>query len=266
MKKTITFVLIVLLAVGLLAGCGGKGADSSKIVIGVSPDPHSKLVEFVVDELKEEGIEIEIKEFTDYVLPNTALDDGDLDANFFQHLPYLEDFIEKQGVKLASIGGVHVEPMALYSEEVTSIDQLEDGAEIAIPNDAVNGGRALILLQENGLIKLAENAGLSATEKDIIENPKNLKITALEAALLPKVLDDVTAAIINGNYALEAGFNPVKDGIIVEDANSPYVNILVVREGEEDQDKYKKLLEALNSAEMKRFIEETYDGAIVPAF
>lgn len=267
MKRTLSIVLIIVLSVSLLTACsGGKTSTSNKIVIGVSPDPHAKLIELIVDDLEKEDIEVEIKEFTDYVTPNLALDDGDLDANFFQHTPYLKDFIEKEGVELASIGGVHVEPMALYSDKINSIDELEDGAEIAIPNDTVNGGRALILLEAHGLIKLEEGAGLEATERDIAENPKNLTFTPLEAAIIPRALDDVDAAIINGNYALEQGLNPVNDGIIIEDADSPYANIVAVRKGEENMERFKKLMEALQSEKVKNFIEEEYDGAIVPAF
>lgn len=266
MKKILSILLIVLLSLSLLTACGKESGDTEKIVIGVSPDPHAKIVAQVVEDLKEDGIELVIKEFTDYVTPNTTLDDGDLDANYFQHIPYLEDFVEKEGVNLVHLDGVHIEPMALYSSKVDSLDALEEGAEIAIPNDSTNGGRALLLLQDHGLIKLDEAAGILATERDITENPKNLKFTALEAALIPRALDDVDAAVINTNYALEADLNPTEDGIIVEDANSPYINVIAVRKGEENQDKFKKLIRALQSEKVRKFIEEEYKGAIVPAF
>ncbi|MDY0236417.1 MAG: MetQ/NlpA family ABC transporter substrate-binding protein [Gudongella sp.] len=269
MKKILSIALVVVLSLSLLTGCGGTSdvnGDASSIIIGVSSEPHASLVELVVEELKEEGVEVQIVEFTDYVTPNTSLDDGDIDANFFQHKPYLEDFVENQGMKLKSLGGVHIEPMALYSTSIASIEDLKDGAEISIPNDNVNGGRALLLLEANGLIKLSADAGLNATEKDIIENPKNLKINPLEAAFLPRTLDEVDAAIINGNYALEAGLNPVNDGLIIEDADSPYVNVVVVRDGEEDEEKFTKLLSALQSDKVKTYIEDNYNGGVVAAF
>ncbi len=266
MKKILSILIISVLSLSLLAGCSQKSAKDNEIVIGVSPEPHSKLVSLVVDDLEKEGIKVKLVEFTDYVQPNLALNDGELDANFFQHLPYLEDFIVKQNVKLTSLGNVHVEPMALYSNKYKSVDDIPNGAEIIIPNDTVNGGRALILLEDNGLIKLKEDAGLGATEKDIVENPKNLKITALEAAGLPRVLDDVAGAVINGNYALEAGLNPVKDGLLIEGKDSPYANIVAVREGEENQEKFVKLIKALQSEKVKKYIEENYNGGVVPAF
>ena len=269
MKKILTTVLVVVLSLSLLTGCGessGAKTELDSITIGVSSEPHATLVELVVEELKAEGVDVKIIEFTDYVTPNTSLDDGDIDANFFQHKPYLVDFVENQGMKLVSLGGVHIEPMALYSSSITSIEGLKNGSEISIPNDNVNGGRALLLLEANGLIKLKKDAGLNATENDIVDNPKNLKINPLEAAFLPRTLDEVDAAIINGNYALEAGLNPVGDGLIIEDADSPYVNVVVVREGEEEEEKFTKLLKALQSDKVKTYIEENYDGGVVPAF
>lgn len=266
MKKVLSLALIVILSLSVLVGCSSNGGDLEKIKIGVTPEPHRKLVELVVDDLKEQGVEVEIVEFTDYVTPNTTLADGEIDANFFQHTPYFEDFIEKQKLDLVSIGTVHVEPMALYSNSAKSIDDLKDNAKIAIPNDSVNGGRALLLLQANGLIKLDKSAGIEATEKDIVDNPKNLKITALEAAFLPRALDDVDGAVINGNFAIEAGLNPLTDGLLIEDGASPYANIVVVRKGEETEEKFTKLMKALQSEKVKTYIEETYKGAVVPAF
>ncbi len=282
MKKILSLILVAVLSLSLLAGCAQKPAEkpaetpaetpaekpaeTQKIVIGVTPEPHAKLVSLIADDLKAQGIELEIIEFTDYVKPNLALSDGELDANFFQHKPYLDDFNAKEGTDLVSIGNVHVEPMALYANEAKSLDELKDGAEIAIPNDTVNGGRALLLLQANGLIKLKEDAGLEATEKDIVENPKNLKITALEAATLPRVLAELDGAVINGNFALEAGLNPVNDSLVIEGKDSPYANIVVVRAGEESEEKFVKLLEALQSDKIKQYIEENYDGGVVPAF
>ena len=266
MKKYLSLVLVIVLSLSVLVACGEEEVDQSGIRIGVSPEPHGSLVELIVDELKEEGIEVEIVPFTDYVTPNTSLADGDIDANFFQHKPYFDDFIEKQNLDLVSIGTVHVEPMALYSNSLDSIDSLEDGSEIAIPNDSVNGGRALLLLQAQGLISLGEDSGVEASIADIEDNPKNLSFTELEAAFLPRALDDVDAAIINGNYALEAGLNPLQDGLLIEDGDSPYANLIAVRKGEEGQERFSKLLKALQSDKVKIFIEENYEGAVVPAF
>lgn len=266
MKKISKIFLISVLSLSIFTACSKDSGSTTKLVIGASPDPHAKILELVKDDLKKEGIELEIQEFTDYVIPNKALAQKDLDANFFQHEPYLIDFAKKENLDLVSLGSTHVEPMALYSDDIKNTDDLKDGAEIAIPNDTVNGARALILLEVNGLIKVDKKAGLNATERDVIENPKNLKFTALEAALLPQALKDVDAAVINGNYAIEAGLNPVKDGIIVEGAESPYANIVAVRKGEEGEEKFKKLLKALQSEKVKKFIEEEFDGAFVPAF
>lgn len=266
MKKILSILLISILAISLLVGCTPKVSESDEIKIGVSPDPHAKLISLIKDDLEKEGVKVTLIEFTDYVQPNLAVDDKQLDANFFQHLPYLEDFNAKENINLVSLGNVHVEPMALYSKVVSSVDELKDGAEIAIPNDTVNGGRALILLEENGLIKLKEGVGLEATEHDIVENPKNLKITAVEAASLPRHLDGIDGAVINGNYALEAGLNPVKDGLLIEGKDSPYANIVAVRAGEENQEKFVKLIKALQSEKVRKYIEENYDGGVVPAF
>ncbi len=266
MKKVLSLVLTVVLSLSVLVACSSKETDLEKIKIGVTPEPHRALIELVVDDLKEQGVEVEVIEFTDYVTPNTTLADGDLDANFFQHAPYFDDFIKKQELDLVSIGNVHVEPMALYSNSIESIDDLKDGSDIAIPNDSVNGGRALLLLAANGIIELDESAGIEATPKDIVDNPKNLKFTELEAAFLPRALDDVYAAVINGNYALEADLNPVKDGLLIEGGESPYANLIAVRKGEENEEKFTKLLKALQSDKVRNYIEESYEGAVVPAF
>jgi len=266
LKKILSFALLLVLSLSLLAGCGSSGSELEKIKIGVSPEPHAKLVELVVDDLKKEGIEVEIVVFTDYITPNLSLDSGELDANFFQHEPYLLNHVAEEGLDLVTLGKVHVEPMALYSNKYDSVDEFPDGATISIPNDTVNGGRALLLLEANGLIKLKEGVGVNATEVDIVENPKNLKFQALEAAVLPITLDDVDGAVINGNYAIEAGLNPVRDGLLVEGGESPYANLVAVKAGQENEDKFVKLLKALQSEEVKKYIEETYEGAVVPAF
>lgn len=266
MKKLLSVLSIFVLSLVVLVGCSPKKSADNEIKIGVSPDPHSKLVSLVLDDLEKEGIKITLVEFTDYVKPNLALNDGELDANFFQHEPYFNDFKAKENLDLVSLGKVHVEPMALYSTNFKSLEDLPAGAEIAVPNDTVNGARALLLLEANGLIKLKAGAGIEATENDIVENPKNLKITPLEAAGLPRILQDIDGAVINGNYALEAGLNPVKDGLVVEGKESPYANLIAVRAGEETQEKFVKLLKALQSDEVKQYIEDNYDGGVVPAF
>lgn len=266
MKKVLVFVLALVLSLSLLTGCKSNSKELEKIKIGVSPEPHAKLVELVADDLKREGIEVEIVIFTDYITPNLALDSGELDANFFQHEPYLNNHVAQEGLNIVSLGKVHIEPMALYSNKYKSIDELPNGATIGIPNDTVNGGRALLLLQTNGLIKLKDGVDVNATELDIVENPKNIKFKALEAAVLPITLDDVDGAIINGNYAIEAGLNPVKDGLIIESGESPYANLVAVRAGEENEEKFKKLLKALQSEKVRKYIEESYEGAVIPAF
>ena len=266
MKRVFCLLLVLSLAVGLLAGSTQEESADDKIVIGVSPEPHEGIVEQVVDNLEEEGIELEIVVLDDYVIPNLNLDEGELDANFIQHEPYLLNFNEERGMELVSIGGVHIEPMALYSNDYSNIDQLPDGAEIAIPNDSTNGGRALLLLEIEGLISLDESVGVEATENDIVDNPKNLVFTALEAATLPRVLDEVDGAIINGNYALDAGLNPVDDGLIIEAEESPYANIVAVKSGEENEEKFMKLMEVLQSDEIRTYLQENYQGAVVPAF
>jgi len=251
-------ILIALIA-GLLmlsfVGCSKNKGDDNLIRIGVSPEPHAKIIELIKEDLEKQGIKVEIIEFTDYQKPNFALAEGELDANFFQHEPYMNNFREKNNLDIVSIGGVHIEPMGLYSSKYSSIDELKDNCEIAIPNDPTNGGRALLLLEKHGLIKLREGADTLATENDIVENPQNIKIVPLEAAQLPRVLNDVDGAVINGNYALEAGLVPTKDALILEDKDSPYANIVAVRKGEENLEKFKKLMEALHSEKVRKFIE-----------
>ena len=265
MKKRIYLLAVLSLALLALVGCG-KEDRGDKIIIGVSPNPHADIIEFVQEDLKEAGIELEIKEFTDYVTPNMALDSKDIDLNFFQHKPYLDDFNEERGMDLVSLGGIHIEPLAFYSEKIDKIDQLEEGAKIAIPNDAVNGGRALILLENAGYIKLDPAAGLKATTKDIVENKLKLDISMLEATTLPSVLRDLDGAVINGNYALEAGLNPVKDGLLIEEKDSPYVNIIACRKDDENKEEFKKIMEILQSDKIKDFLLNNFDGALVPAF
>lgn len=264
--KRILVVLIAGLLVLSFVGCGQNKSNENLIRIGVSPEPHAKIIELIKDDLEKQGIKVEIIEFTDYVKPNLALAEGELDANFFQHEPHMNNFKEENNIDIVSIGAVHVETMGLYSSKYSSIDELKDNCEIAIPNDPTNGGRALLLLQKYGLIKLRDGVDILATENDIIENPKNIKFVPLEAAQLPRVLDDVDGAVINGNYALEAGLVPTRDALILEDKDSPYANIVAVRAGEENQEKFKKLMEALHSEKVRKFIEENYNGGVIPVF
>lgn len=274
-KSILSIVLTGILAASVL-GCGsaketgGKvsNEDDKTITIGVSPVPHKGIVDIAVPELESNGYKVIVKEFTDYVIPNTALDSGDLDANFFQHTPYLNDFNEKNGTKIKSVGAIHLEPLGAYSKKIKDIKELKDGATIAIPNDPSNEARALRLLESKGLIKLGE--GDIVTPKDIKENTKNFKFKELEAALLPTVVDEVELAVINGNYALE-GFNPAKDALVMEDKNSeaskPYGNVLAVKEGTENSDKIKDLKAALTSEKVKKYITDTYkDGSVIPVF
>ncbi|MCL2276958.1 MAG: MetQ/NlpA family ABC transporter substrate-binding protein [Treponema sp.] len=239
--------------------------QSNVLTIGATPVPHAELLNLVKDDLAAQGITLRVIEFTDYVQPNMALISGDIDANFFQHLPYLQSN-EDWNARLASAFGVHVEPFGLYSNKHKNAADIPDGATIAIPNDPTNGGRALLLLQANGLITLREGSGLTATPRDIIGNPKSLRFRELEAALLPRSLDDVDAATINGNFALQAGFNPVNDSLIIEGAQSPYVNIITVRKGSEQDAKITALKNALLSPKIRDYILRNYNGGVVPVF
>jgi len=272
MKKSFSLVLAALLAVFALAGCSNGssgGAEKTVIKVGASPSPHAEILEQVVDNLAEKGYTLEIVEYTDYVQPNLALESGDLDANYFQHKPYLEDFNEKNGTHLVPVADIHYEPYGLYAGKTKSLDELKDGATIAVPNDASNEARALLLLEAAGLIKLKPEAGLLATVMDIEENPKNLKIMEIEAAQLPRSLPDVDMAVINGNYALDAGLS-IKDALAVEDKESiaaeRYANILVVKEGNENNPGILALIEALRSEEVRKYINDSFNGSAIPMF
>ncbi|MBP2655448.1 MAG: transporter substrate-binding protein [Firmicutes bacterium] len=259
------FMIVI---VSLVAGCGGSNQASSSnttIKVGATPVPHAEILEFVKPILAKEGINIEVVPFTDYVQPNLALDKGELDANFFQHIPYLETFSKDHNLKLSAIAKVHIEPMGFYSKQISNIDQIKAGDTIAIPNDPTNGGRALVLLEKAGLIKLTDGVGIKATVQDIAANPKDLKIKTLDAAQLPRVLPDVAGAVINTNFALEAKLNPVKDALFIEDKDSPYANILVVRQDRANDPALQKLIKVLTSPEVKKFIEDKYQGTILPA-
>lgn len=273
MKKSILFIGLLILCIAL-AGCAGNAtkstgaSDSEKVVlkVGATPVPHSEILNIIKPQLEEKGIELQIIEFTDYVTPNLSLDSKEIDANFFQHAPYMESFAGEHNIELFNAAKIHVEPLGLYSKKIKSSDELKDGATISIPNDPTNEGRALILLESKGYIKLKEDAGLEATDKDIVENPKNLVFMPIEAAQLPRTLDDVDASIINTNYALEAGLNPSDDALLMEGSDSPYSNILTIRPEDKDNESIKALIEALQSEKVKKFIEEQYKGAIVPTF
>ena len=274
-RKTLAVSLAALAAAGLIAGCGGEKPAASKaagsasktttIKVGVSPVPHEQIVNAVKDQLAKKGINVEIVEFTDYVQPNLALNDKSLDANFFQHKPYLDEFCKSRGLKLASVGAVHLEPMSVFSNKYKSLAELPDGASIAIPNDPTNGGRALLVLQSAGLIKLKEGAPITATPQDIAENPKNLEFSELEAPQLPRALEDADIAIINMNFALEAKLDP-KSAIYSEGSDSPYANIVAVREGDENRPELQKIMKALTSKEVKDFIEKKYGGSVKTVF
>jgi D-methionine transport system substrate-binding protein len=239
---------------------------SETLSVAASAVPHAEILEFVKPALAKQGVELKIKVFTDYVQPNVQVAEGRLDANFFQHQPYLDEFNKSRGSQLTSIAGVHIEPFGAYSSKIKNLADLPQGANVVIPNDATNGGRALLLLAKAGIITLKDGAGITATVKDIASNPKAIKVRELEAATLPRVLDQVDLALINTNYALEAKLNPTKDALIIEGSDSPYVNILVVSSARKDDPALQKLAKALHSPEVKAFINEKYQGAVVPAF
>lgn len=266
MKQAIRLVTSLILLASLVLGLSGLGFAQAVVRVGATPVPHAEILEHVVPILEKRGIKLEIVEFNDYVLPNLAVHEGELEANFFQHIPYLENFNRDHRINLVSIAGVHVEPFGLYSNTLNNVEDLKLGATIAIPNDATNGGRALLLLQQAGLIKLDPKAGNAPTVFDITENKLNLRIVELEAAQLPRSLSDVTAACINGNYAIAAGLNPIKDALVIEGKDSPYVNVLAVDAKNANNANLLKLAEALNSEAIRQFILETYDGSVVPAF
>ena len=266
MRKTLAVIAVLVLA-GALLFAGGKKDNSKVLKVGATPEPHASMLNLIVDDMAKAGYTLEVVEFTDYVTPNRALEDGQIDANFFQHIPYLDAQNAEHGYHLVNAGGIHIEPIALYSKKVSSLSGLADGASIAIPNDPTNEGRALLLLQSAGLIKLNAAAGITATPLDIVENKKNLKFNEVEAASLPRVLDDVDAAVINGNYAIPAGLSATKDGLIVEGADSPYVNIVTVKAGNENDPRIKALVNALKSDEIKDYVNKTYpNGEVVLVF
>ena len=277
MKKVFALIAALAFSALALAGCGSQQSASSgassaasgakTLKVGATAVPHAEILEAAKPLLEKEGITLEIVEFNDYVQPNLALNDKELDANFFQHEPYLKNFMdEHKEVKLKNAAGIHIEPMGVYSRKIKKLDELKDGATIAIPNDPTNGGRSLLLLETAGIIKLKEGVGEKATVGDIAENKKNIKFQEVEAAQVPRTLDDVDAAVINSNFAMQVNLDPTKDAMFIEDSTSPYVNIIAVREGDENRPEIQALIKVLHSDEIKQFITEKYKGAVVPAF
>lgn len=276
MRNTVKITTAVLAAAGLTLGLTACGSDSGSskdsasdpLVVAASPTPHAEILNFVKKNLAAKaGLKLEVKEFSDYVTPNTATEDGSVDANYFQNQPYLDDFNKKKGTHIVPVVTVHLEPLGLYSSKLKTAGALKTGATIALANDAVNEARGLKLLAANGLITLKDGVGNEATPADITGNPKNLKFKELEAAQLPRSLDDVDAAVINGNYAISAGLKPAKDALVLESAtDNPYGNFLAVKKGNEKDPRVLKLKKLLTSEAVRKFIEDTYDGSVIPSF
>lgn len=251
------------------AATSSSAASDNVITVGASPSPHAEILEAIKPELEAQGYELKVVEYSDYVQPNVALSEGDLDANYFQHLPYLENYNTENGTDLASAGAIHFEPMGLYAGKSSDITNVPDGAKIAVPSDATNEARALLLLQDQGVIKLADGVGLEATANDIVENPHNIELVEVEAAAVPRSLQDVDFGVINGNYALSAGLDTsatlASEGADSEAAQT-YANIIAVRSGDENSEKTQALLKALTSDTARKFIEDTYKGSVIPVF
>lgn len=268
-KRILAAGAAAVLAVGLTA-CGGKEnkADDRTITVAASPTPHAEILEAAKDLLKEKGYTLEIKEFDDYPQQNVVVDEGEFDANYFQHQPYLDNFNEEKGSDLVSAAKIHYEPLGIYPGASEDLENIKDGAKIAVPNDATNEARALLLLEENGIITLKEDAGLNATKKDVEENPHNIEIVELDAAQIARVVEELDFVVLNGNYALDAGFNVQTDAIAKEEADSEaaqtYANIIAVKKENKDSEKIKALVEVLQSEEIGKFITDTYEGAVVP--
>ena len=266
MKKIIAIVLTLTLVLAL-AACGGS--NDKVIKVGATPAPHAEILEVIKDALAADGWTLEIVEFDDYIIPNTSLEEGQLDANYFQHITYMNDFNASNGTHLVSAAEIHYEPFGLYAGKCASLEELPDGAKIAVPNDATNEARALLLLEQVGLITLKEGVGINATKADVVENPKNIEIYEAKAELITTMLADVDLAVINGNYAIDAGLK-IADALAVESADGAaaqaYVNVLAVKDGNQDSEKIQALVKALMSDAVKAYMEETYNGAVVPMF
>ncbi|MDX9675479.1 MetQ/NlpA family ABC transporter substrate-binding protein [Pseudomonas zeae] len=252
--------------IAAFAAVAAFSAHAETLTVAATPVPHAEILEFVKPALAKEGVELKVKVFTDYIQPNVQVAEKRLDANFFQHQPYLDEFNKAKGTSLVAVTGVHLEPLGAYSSKLKDLKDLPSGANVVIPNDATNGGRALLLLAKAGVITLKDPTNILSTVKDIATNPKDLKIRELEAATIPRVLTQVDLALINTNYALEAKLDPSKDALVIEGNDSPYVNILVSRADNKDSDAMQKLAAALHSPEVKKFITEKYKGAVLPAF
>ncbi|PHH41714.1 D-methionine transport system substrate-binding protein [Pseudomonas sp. LAMO17WK12:I6] len=252
--------------IAAFAAVAAFSAHAETLTVAATPVPHAEILEFVKPALAKEGVDLKVKVFTDYIQPNVQVAEKRLDANFFQHQPYLDEFNKAKGTSLVAVTGVHLEPLGAYSNKIKDLKDLPSGANVVIPNDATNGGRALLLLAKAGLITLKDPTNILSTPKDIAQNPKDLKIRELEAATIPRVLTQVDLALINTNYALEAKLDPSKDALVIEGNDSPYVNILVSRADNKDSAAMQKLAAALHSPEVKQFITEKYKGAVLPAF
>lgn len=266
-KKWIAIIGAAVLTMGALSGCGSKGNDDKTIKVAASAVPHAEILEQAKPILAEQGYTLEIKEFADYVQPNEVVESGEFDANYFQHIPYMESFNEERGTHLVNAGGIHYEPFGLYSGKESDLANIE-GATIAIPNDTTNEARALLLLQDNGYITLKEGAGMNATVNSILDNPYNIELVELESAQIPRTLPDVSFGIMNGNYAMEAGLSVGKDSLLYESDESEaagiYVNIIAVKEGSENSEKIKALIDVLKSDTIREYINNTYDGGVIP--
>lgn len=264
MKKLIAIIAVALLTVFGTA-CGQQKEASNTLTVAASAVPHAEILEHVKPILEKEGVHLQVRVFQDYVLPNKVVEEGQVDANYFQHVPWMENVNKEQGYHIVKVVAVHIEPMGAYSHKVKNINQLKAGATVALPNDVSNETRALLLLEKNGLIKLDNHNG-PKTEKNIVSNPKHLQFKPLEAAMLPRVLDQVDLDVINTNYAMQAHLNPLKDALIIEDKSSLYANVLATKKGKENDPRIQKLAKALTSPEVKKFIEQKYKGAVIPAF
>ncbi len=275
LRKLFAAVLVGALSVSMLAGCGSSKGDSKKdsaenktIKVAASATPHAEILEYAKTALKEKGYDLEVTIFDDYVKPNEVVESGEFDANYFQHEPYLNSFNEEKGTHLVIAGKIHYEPFGIYPGTKKSLDDIADGDTIAVPNDTTNEARALLLLQDNGIIKLKDGAGINATVNDIEENPHNIEIVELEAAQVARVVDETSFVVLNGNYALQAGFSVSKDALAYETSDSEaaktYVNVIAVKEGNENNEAIKALVDVLKSDDMKKYINDTYDGAVLP--
>lgn len=275
LRKLFAAALVGALSVSMLAGCGSSNGDSKKdsaenktIKVAASATPHAEILEYAKTALKEKGYDLEVTIFDDYVKPNEVVESGEFDANYFQHEPYLNSFNEEKGTHLVIAGKIHCEPFGIYPGTKKSLDDIVDGDTIAVPNDTTNEARALLLLQDNGIIKLKDGAGINATVNDIEENPHNIEIVELEAAQVARVVDETSFVVLNGNYALQAGFSVSKDALAYETSDSEaaktYVNVIAVKEGNENNEAIKALVDVLKSDDVKKYINDTYDGAVLP--